>query len=205
MKLVETGFRPCFGQFAAFEVPPEVQKRIRPGKKVADCLLTWGYLDREGTPTLQVLCAGSRAGTLYHFEEEVQAGEPVWLKAREAAQFPYECFASQKAYFERRFSDMLARTREEVSEQLQQLRNMELLDESREADSFDVVRVELLCGNRGAEVCRVRLTGLGETWIEGVLLEEPSQDLGCHRGETLGVFLQDTQEGIRAFSDVTPK
>ncbi|MCQ2492526.1 MAG: hypothetical protein MJ087_05750 [Lachnospiraceae bacterium] len=69
-------------------------------------------------------------------------------------------------------------------------REMTFLDACRSKDCVDDILVHLTCEGRTTEQHYVKITGLGERWFIGNLLEEPKQDFGVHMGDEIPFFAQ---------------
>ena len=80
---------------------------------------------------------------------------------------------------------------------------MSFLDGCRNDKWIDDVLVYLMKGGCEAEGCWVRVSGLEEHSLKGVLLNEPNSDLGCHEGNEIEFSLQimDKQVICCAFFD----
>ena len=69
MKYTETGFRAVYKTFCAFPLEDRFKKAMKkyPGIKDANCMLVYGYIDKEAGMTLEVLAAGQQRGDKYRF------------------------------------------------------------------------------------------------------------------------------------------
>lgn len=78
----------------------------------------------------------------------------------------------------------------EVPDKIEETRKMSFLDGCRNDKWIDDVLVYLMKGGCEAEGCWVRISGLEEHSLKGVLLNEPNSDLGCHEGNEIEFSLQ---------------
>lgn len=67
---------------------------------------------------------------------------------------------------------------------------MAFLDDSRHEYYIDDVQVYLVKEKNNPEVCWVRICGLGDKYLMGILLNEPNQNFGYHEGEKIAFFAQ---------------
>ena len=76
------------------------------------------------------------------------------------------------------------------------------LDHLRAVDNPDVVEVHLVHGDDGDEKCHVLIENISEMNLSGILLDEPQQDLGLHKGDTLNFYLVKNKQGIMCIAMV---
>lgn len=71
MNYHETGFRALYRQFAAFNLDDKYKKALSdfPNADKSNCMLVYGYIDREAGMTLEVVAAGIRTNENYRFFE----------------------------------------------------------------------------------------------------------------------------------------
>ena len=70
---------------------------------------------------------------------------------------------------------------------------------------IDDVLVYLTRDGLKPEGCWVRISGLGDHWIMGTLLNEPDQDFGYHEGEEIAFFVRERgDKSIICCSDMNP-
>ena len=70
----------------------------------------------------------------------------------------------------------------DVSEEIEKSREMVFLDGQRHEENVDDVLVYLMRDGLQPEGCWTRISGLGDHWLMGILLNEPGQDFGYHMG-----------------------
>ncbi len=84
-------------------------------------------------------------------------------------------------------------------------REMAFLDACRSKECVDDILVHLTCEGLETETHYVKITGLGDRWFIGNLLEEPEQDFGVHVGDEIPFFAQQLKDGsVICFSNLTP-
>lgn len=93
----------------------------------------------------------------------------------------------------------------DVSEEIEKSREMVFLDGQRHEENIDDVLVYLMRDGLHPEGCWTRISGLGDHWLMGILLNEPDQDFGYHMGEEIGFYVhQQEDESFICYSDMTP-
>lgn len=94
----------------------------------------------------------------------------------------------------------------EVSNDIEESRELDFLDSSRSPEYPDDVLVYLFKGGNKPEACWVRIESLAKPKIIGRLLNEPDQDFGCHVGDNIVFYGQQTgDKGIILWSDIKIK
>lgn len=172
----------------------------------ADGVLLYGYIDHEMGFTFDV------RGIVKQYDEEfvllekqpdelrtmVRAGT---VKDEEAIILDDNC------EFYETFKDYLVLLVEnyERNKDLLETREMSFLDDLRDLEYVDDVQVHLFKEGLNPEICWVRLEGLGDHYLIGNLLNEPDQDFGYHKGETIGFAMQKLEDDTWiAVADMNP-
>ena len=88
------------------------------------------------------------------------------------------------------------------NEAVEKTRFLLALDHLRAVDNPDVVEVHLVHGDDGDEKCHVLIENISEMNLSGILLDEPQQDLGLHKGDTLNFYLVKNKQGIMCIAMV---
>ena len=92
-----------------------------------------------------------------------------------------------------------------VSEEIEKTRGMSFLDASRDPHCIDDVLVYLTKRGLEPEGCWVRISGLGDHWLMGTLLNEPNQNFGYHLNDTIAFFVREMEnKEVICCSDMTP-
>ena len=205
MKYKEVGFRGFYKVFTAIMLTDELKKSIEgfPNAEQANCVLTYGYMDPQAGLTLEVLAAGKKTDAGFRvFDGTDDIRSMIRMETIEDA----EVFWFNSGDFEERFKDKLEILRSyDVSEEVEKTRSMDFLDDSRDPFFIDDVLVYLTKEGLEPEGCWTRITGLGDHWFMGMLLNEPKQNFGYHQGEEIGFTLHKTEEEkIICYSEMTP-
>ncbi len=207
MKYKETGFRAFYRHFTAIPMKEELKAALKdfPEADTADCILTYGYADREAGLTLEILAAGKKSGDGDRFAE---GNDDISSKIRigEVAEDDAAFFKDEDGSLAEKFAKKLAALHGyDVSEEIEKTREMDFLDGSRDDTCVDDVLVYLIRDGLEPEGCWTRITGLGDHCIMGELLNEPDQDFGYHAGEEIAFFVRETEDKkILCFSDMNP-
>ncbi len=206
MKYSETGFREFYKHFVAIPVSDRTKSYLEgfPGCDEANYIVAYGYYDREAGLNLEVLCAAR------HFDNTVQyavGNESVSSTIRINNIADDECYLinddGQLAKEHKKKLDMLSAY--DVSEDIENTRSMPFLDASRDKVFIDDISVHLYKDGLEPEKCLTRITGLGKHSIVGVLLEEPIQKFGWHKGETIVFFVKEEEDkSVICFTDMNP-
>ena len=179
-----------------------------PEAKEADSLLCYGYIDREGLLTAEILCAVFRQeaeeGPTYRFAEgddDLRAQLPFEV-IRETE---FTVIEDNDRELKTRFKKKLKLLAEyDAPDEIEESRTFRFLDGSRNPERADDVLVYLTKDGLQAEGRMVRITGVGDHVIEGILLEQPYQDFGIHAGEPVSIFVRKTEQGkFLCYADLT--
>ena len=207
MKYSNEGFRPFYHQFVLFPIDTagSAVKDFEHSKE-ADSLLTFGYIDHETGFRFEVLSTaniqGDKLQIFYDRPEKIR----LFIKA--------DALDETDGFILKNRDELYAENKEmissliegyEDSEEIVNSRKMEFLDESRDPVCIDDVQVHLCKKGNQTEACWVRIEGLDEHFIIGKLLNEPYQDFGYHMGDTIGFFVQKTEdEKVICVCDMNP-
>lgn len=196
MKYNDVGFRAFYHNYTAVPLKDNLKAVIKdfPGADRANCILTYGYIDHAAGLTLEVLAAAYKSEDGFLFEE---TNSKVTAKIRIGSIMEDECY-----YFDDEDGRLYARYANKVDalldynagEEVEESRKMDFLDDSRSPEYPDDVLVYLLREGNQPEGCWVRIEGLAEHQIIGILLNEPDQDFGYHEGEKIAFFVQRMEE-----------
>ncbi len=207
MKYNEVGFRAFYHQLNALMMTERIRSIIDdfPDVEKANCVLTYGYIDHEAGMTLNILAAGKRrGGSFTFFDGNDEVNLIVRMETVENEDFFW--FEDADNRLKSRYSEKIEMLKGyDVSEEIEKTRNMAFLDDSRDKFYIDDVMVYLTKKGLQPEGCWTRISGLGDHWFTGKLLNEPNQDFGYHLDETIGFFLQKTEDGKTiCITDMTP-
>ena len=83
----------------------------------------------------------------------------------------------------------------DVNKEIEITREMTFLDACRDKEYIDDVMVYFIKEGNKPEECWVRIVGLKENFLIGILLNEPYQEFGCHKRDKITFFVQETEDG----------
>lgn len=202
----DTGFRALYKNFIVFPLKDSLKRCIEdyPGADKANCILTYGYIDHEAGLTMEILAAGIKDGggfTFFDTSSEVKA----MIRVGSVIEDEFFIIDDEDGSLSRRYSEKLEILEDyAVSDEIEETRKMAFLDKSRHEYYPDDVMVYLIKEGLNPEGCWVRLTGLGDHFFKGKLLNEPYFDFGCRSGDAINFFAQKPQNGdIILFADMT--
>ena len=206
MKYSETGFREFYKHFVAIPVSDRTKSYLEgfPGYEEANYIVAYGYYDRESGLNLEVLCAAR------FFDNKVQyaaGNESVSSTIRINNIADDECYLindnGELTRDHKKKLDMLSSY--DVSEEIESTRSLPFLDASRDKVFIDDVMVQLYKDGLETEKCLTRITGRGKHGLIGMLLEEPKQNFGWHKGETIVFFVKEEEDkSVTCFTDMNP-
>ena len=210
MKYSETGFRALYHNFCVIKLNDKVRSIITdcPGAEEADSVLTYGYIDHEAGFTLEILaCAKEMEENSFAYADKVP--EDITLKIRFGSVIEQEFFVmaygDDEDYRNAYKKKVESADSYKVSEEVENTRMFDFLDDFRSDEYPDDVRVLLIRSGLQPEECWARIEGLGDKCIIGTLLNEPYQDFGYHCGERVAFFVyHDDEDNTRLVSDMNP-
>lgn len=193
MNYNETGFRPFYHQFCVLPLTENVMNCVEhlQGAQEANGYLAYGYIDHEAGFTLEVIAAAKIGKeSLEFFEPSTDIRSFIRIGA--VADVPVMFEADESGELAKRYSDRIEVTKHyDADEEVEKTREMAFLDDSRHEYYIDDVQVYLVKEGNNPEVCWVRICGLGDKYLMGILLSEPNQNFDYHEGEKIAFFAQE--------------
>lgn len=207
MTYKETGFRALYQQFCAFPLVETIKPCVKdfPGAESANCVLVYGYVDSEAGFTLEVVAAGIKEEDGFHFyDTNEHVKSMIRINTVEEDNFYY--FADEDGDLKNRYAEKIKMLDHYLpNEEVQKSREMGFLDDARHEYCIDDVLVYLTREGLEPEGCWVRICGLAEHAIMGILLNEPNQNFDYHMGETIAFNVQKTDDNkYICYSNMTP-
>ena len=195
MKFSEVGFRAFYHNFIVIPMKDNLRDVLKdfPGADRANCILTYGYIDRMAGLTLEVLAAA------FMDNEEMSFGDgnaEKLSKIRIESVIDDECYYidDEDCSMYKLYSDKLDMLKNYAAgDGVEESRNMVFLYSLRSPEYPDDVLVYLLKNGNKPEGCWVRIEALAEHAIIGTLLNEPSQDFGYHAGSQIAFYVHQTE------------
>lgn len=207
MNYKNAGFRAFYHHFTAIPLKEMLKTSVKDfsGADKANCILTYGYIDQQCGLTMEILAVGEESKNGFRFYD---GNDTIRSLIRIGAVAEDECsfFDDEDGTLAKRYADKLEMLHDyDASEEVEKTREMSFLDGSRHENFVDDVLVYLMKDGLKPEGCWTRITGLGDHWIMGTLLNEPDQNFGYHEGETIAFFVQETDEKkVICYSDMNP-
>ena len=206
MKYKDTGFRAIYKQFTCF--PIEAARGLTddfPGADEANCILTYGYIDREAGLTLQILACGIENDGKYRFFDSKDDVHMI-IRIGAVMDMEFSLFDPEESGLKERYKEKLEILSGYAAEdEVEESRKMGFLDGSRHEEYPDDVLVYLIKDGLEPEGCWTRIVGLQDYCIVGELLNEPYQDFKYHGGDRISFYVNKNEdESITLVSNMNP-
>jgi len=195
MNFKEAGFRAFYHNLVAIKATDFLKQKLEgyPDADQANYVLVYGYIDSKKGLMLEILAGGKKGTKYFRFFDPARKRSNISVKEVEDAELFF--FDDEDGRLHERYAAKLNTLEKKyaVSEDLEKTRMFGFLDTCREQAFPDDVRVVFLKNGCKPEECWVRITGLGDHVIQGILLNKPYQDFGIKKGEPLS-FQTEEQE-----------
>ena len=200
MTYKEIGFRGLYHNFVAIELTDDLKPLIKgfPGEEEANGLLVYGYIDHEAGFTFEILATGTFIKECSGFTSATEGNDDIraFIRAEKIEDYTIYNINPNEELLSGLFAKKLNILEAyEPSEDIYETRKMDFLDEARDPVYVDDVLVCFVKDGLKAESCWVRIESLSDHEINGILLNEPDQDFGCHEGDMVSFSVQRTEEG----------
>lgn len=196
MKFNEVGFRAYYHKFIVVPMKDKLRSVIEnfPAADKANCILTYGYVDHSAGLTLEVLASAFKSDDGFLFE----MGNPeINSKIRISLIMEDDCYylKDENDQLYERYADKIdILAYYSSNDEIEKSRNMFFLDKYRSLEYPDDVLVYLLKDGNSPEGCWVRIETLSKHQIIGILLNEPYQDFGYHKGEEIAFYVHQKDD-----------
>ena len=208
MKYKETGFRAFYRHFAVVPLKDSLKKLLKdlPGEADANCILTYGYIDREAGFTLEVIAAGKQTAAGFSFAD---TNEEISSMIRIEAVEEDDCFfcdaETETALLERYAEKIETLHVYDADEEVEKTRSFQFIDAWREPRYPDDVEIYLVRDGNKPEKCWTRIIGLDQhNNLMCLLLNEPYQNFDYHQGELIAVLINKDDDGVFLYSNMNP-
>ena len=167
-----------------------------PDGQNATHLLLYGYIDHTAGMSFSVICfVENRDGSKTYFDTNLHVHSFIRAEALENEEI---LLPEDQLLLAERYSQKISQLRiYDAVEDIKHLRKLETLDPYRHPFFPDDVLVHLMKDGLTTEACWVRAiydAGEDEGFL-GVLLNEPDQDFGWHKGDRVAFFLGRNSDG----------
>ena len=197
-------FREVYRQFVYFRMPAYLEK-IQDFVSIEgmDGLIAYGYVDNEKGMHFEICASASLHEDSYDIhpisiehriimDNQTVMGSPFVVMNQ--MEFDFSIFDQRVEriveYFE--------------NDEIEQVRNIELMDGCRHEDYPDDVQVILVSKTVTPELVWVRTLRIGDQRIEGMLLNEPEGAFGVHQGDPIDFRFMQLEEDmgcVKIFED----
>ena len=183
-------FRFFYKQFSLF--PIRILDDVPGSDLNYDLVLTYGYIDHEKGFCFEVLAlCKSERNRSDDLSDEMSIVIPAEKVKDEEAEI-----VNDDELLKERYKDRIRILEENFEDKrLTEIRELPSLDDLRDEIYIDDVEVYLHKKEMDLEICHVRLESHEDGRFTGILLDEPDQDLGCHKGDTISFILQKISDG----------
>lgn len=192
MNFKETGFRPFYHHVCALELNDKLSKRLKncPEIDKASHAVVYGYIDQDKGLMLEVLGAGKQAPKYFYFKEPYE-GRRITISISDVADVPFVWFEKLEPRFYKKYAPRIEKLKQyDPPEDVEKSREFGFLDACREPRFPDDIRVIFSKEGLKQEECWVRMTGLGDHFLIGKLLNQPYQDFGVNEGDSVKFAVQ---------------
>lgn len=205
-------FRLYYHRFCVFPLTEENKALLSgfPDESEAEAILTFGYYKCGDGLRLEVLAAARFNGEQIDVAETSETSF-VSVSIDDISSQDIWVLDDTNGILSDRYSNKLEKLHQyDASNEIEETRMMEILDESRH--SWDIDKVVVFLVNHDADVdynrlesCWVKITGYEDSTFIGILEEEPHQDYGFHKGDEISFSIQDTDDGMLCICDCYPR
>ncbi|WP_278712310.1 hypothetical protein [Eubacterium ventriosum] len=196
MKISEVGFRVVYKSFAVFPIG-DFEESVKDylGVEDANCMLTYGYIDVEQGLTLEVIALGKQKGDSAVFFDSCD-DRRFFIRAGAVINEEFVAIGNGIEEFKERYSDKIdIIAYYDAEDDVEITRTWNKIDKIRHPEFPDDVLVGIMKEGLQPEGCWVRIKELNEGKIMGTLLNEPTQDFGCHEGDLIPFKLFEKKDG----------
>lgn len=200
MLLKDIDFRKFDHSFIVLPVDKETVALIEsfPDYEEATVILTVGYIDYIKGLSLEVLAAGVKTNEGYSFFKTnifINVSVAIFdckeeIENKNVVIIDDDTHVLQNCY-RGKIDDLDVYL---VGDSIEKTRKLYSLDGSREQYLIDTVKVYLGREGFDTEQCWVRITGIEEKQLTGILIDEPKQDFGYHRNEEIDFSIYEIEK-----------
>ncbi len=185
MNYKEVGFRPLYHSFCVFNMIDFLKDEVFSNSKSreANCLLTYGYIDYETGFRLEVLAMGYNDDEGCEFFD-IDSESRAFIKIETVLEEEFFILEDEDNALKIKYAERIEMLNLfNVSQEIEEIRGFAFIDEQRHPMYPDDIMVYFFKDGADIEKCWVRAKGLGDGFLTGILLNEPYQNFGCHKGD----------------------
>lgn len=196
MAYKEIPFREVYHQFVYFRMPAYLDnlKEVTNIENM-DGLIAYGYVDNEKGMMFEVCAAASLKEDSFEVNP-VSVEQRIIMDNKTVIAAPFLVMNQTEmdfSIFEQRVQRILQYFE---NDEIEQVRNIELMDGCRHQDFPDDVEVILVSQTMAPELVWVRTLRIGDQRIEGMLLNEPERNFGVHLGDPIDFRFMQLEEDM---------
>ena len=206
MTIKDEGFRPLYHYVSAFELNDKLREIVKdcPDAAKASHAVFYGYIDpREGL-MLELLGVGKQAPKYFYFKEPYE-GQRITIKASSLSNVEFIYFPKLEPRFRKKYDSRIEALKQyDPDQDVEKTRDFGFLDSLRSPQFPDDVKVILRRKDLNSEEVWVHITGLRSFSLVGTLLNQPYQDYGLNKGDSLVFHISEvTDNQIVCYKDLT--
>ena len=199
MKYTETGFRAVYKRFCVFMANESIRKMFAQMEfaDMVEMVLCYGYIDHASGLTLEIVALAKMLDNGAFVFKDIPNDIRFMCRIGAVENEEFYIIDDPDESLAKRFESRLEVLKGyEVSEGIEESRKMTFLDGCRNNKWIDDIMVYLMKHGCKTEGCWVRISGLKEHSLKGILLNEPDGELGCHQGDEIEFSLQRMDDRV---------
>lgn len=189
MNFKEVGFRIFYHNFVALKLDDQLRKLLEgyPDADKATYILMYGYIDPRKGLMLDAVAGGKKGTKYFHFFDPNKGNRKrSCIQAKKVADAEIFFFDDEDGSLHKRYSYNLYRlTQFDTAEGLEESRTFAFLDDCRDQNDPDKMKVRFKKEGLKPEDCWVRATDLGESCLKGIVVGQPKQGFGVSSGDAI--------------------
>ena len=198
MTFKEVGFRVFYHNFVALKLDDQLRKLLEgyPDADKATYILMYGYIDPRKGLMLDAVAGGKKGTKYFHFFDPNKGNRKrSCIQAKKVADAEIFFFDDEDGSLHKRYSYNLYRlTQFDTAEGLEESRTFGFLDDCRDQNDPDRMKVRFTKEGLKPEDCWVRATDLGESCLKGIVVGQPKQDFGVSSGDAILYHVQKVSD-----------
>ena len=199
MLLKDSGFRSVYRNYCAFELNDQLREKIQacPDVDKATHVVCYGYIDPKKGLMLEVLCAGKETPKSLYFKDMYE-GDRITIPVSDFKNSDFFVLEGLAPRMVKKFAPRIEPLKKYDAPEAVEITREEafdFLDEFRDFQHPDIVRVIFHKTELQDEAVSVRVTEIGDHCLLGVIAKKPKQDFGVKRGDTIRFFIVKSDDG----------
>ena len=192
----QISFREVYHQFVYFRMPAYLDNlKDIVSIEGMDGFIAYGYVDNEKGLMFEI-CASAKLTEDYLNVNPISIEHRILMDNKTVVKAPFLVMNQTEidfTIFDQRVQRILQYFE---NDEIEQVRNIELMDGCRHIDFPDDVQVILVSETVAPELVWVRTLRIGDHRIEGMLLNEPEGNFGVHQGDAIDFRFMQLEEDM---------